>query len=152
MPSLRTLLLGRKRDGDYPDPRLVVPPLCFGLVFAAYALGVFAVTGGVVFLAADAATVGVLTAAALAFRRGGLLASWGAVYAALLGQSADHYLLGLSGRSLAERLAAFLGPDGLVFLGVQALVLGTLAWGSGRLIDLAVDRLRGESGTPSRSQ
>ncbi len=50
------------------------------------------------------------------------------MYAALLGYSADHSLLGLSGRSPVERVSALLQLDGLVFLGVEALVLGTLAF------------------------
>jgi hypothetical protein len=133
----RALLLGRKRDRSRLDPRLLAPPACFALVFAAYAAGIFEVAGGVVFLAGDAAAVGSLAAAALAVRRNGLVASWTVVYAALLGYSADHYLLGLSGRSLGDRLVALLGVDGLVYLGVQALVIGTLAWLAGRLVGLA---------------
>ncbi|WP_049983240.1 hypothetical protein [Halorubrum sp. BV1] len=133
MGSLRALLLGPPRDRPRPDPRIAVPPACFALVFAAYAVGAFAIDGGVVFLAGHAAVVGVLGAAGLAVRRGGLIAAWATVYAALLGYSANHYLLGLPGRPLAERLVALFGLDGLVYLGVQALALGTLAWVFGTL-------------------
>ncbi|GAB3695539.1 hypothetical protein [Halorubrum pallidum] len=142
MPSLRTLLLGPPRDRPRPDPRLAVPPACFALVFTAYAVGAFEISGGVVFLAGHAAAVGVLGAAGLAVRREGLIAAWATVYAALLGYSANHYLLGLSGRSLVERIVALLGLDGLVYLGVQALVFGTLAWAIGVGGALAVGRLR----------
>lgn len=142
MPSLHTFLFGPPQERSRPDPRIVVPPICFLLVFVAYAVGAFEIAGGVVFLAADAAVVGVLTAAGLAVRRSGLLASWVTVYAALLGQNADHYLLGLSGRSLTERAVALLGLDGLVYLGVQALVLGTLAWVTGVVVSLAFERFR----------
>ncbi|GAB7009567.1 hypothetical protein [Halorubrum trueperi] len=142
MPSLRALLVGPKRNRPRPDPRLLVPPLCFALVFAAYAVGAFEISGGVVFLAGDAAVVGVVAAAGLAFRRSGVVASWAAVYAALLGYSANHYLLGLSGRSLGERLVAMLGVDGLVYLGVQAVVFGTLAWLVGAVAARAIPALR----------
>ncbi|SMO57645.1 hypothetical protein [Halorubrum cibi] len=127
--SLRAILLGSNReDRPRPDPRLVAPPLCFLGVFVGYAVGVFEVLGGVVFLPWDAAVAGVLVAAILAYRGDGLAVAWVVVYAALLGYSADHYLLGLPGRPVVERIAALLGVDGLVYLGVQALVLGTLAW------------------------
>ena len=142
MPSLRALLFGPSRNRSRLDPRLAVPPGCFVLVFVAYATGVFDIAGGVVFLAGHAAGVGVLGAAWLAVRRAGLVAAWAAVYAALLGYSADHYLLGLSGRPLAERVVALFGLDGLVYLGVQALVLGTIAWVIGVLAALGAGRLR----------
>ncbi|WP_256402456.1 hypothetical protein [Halorubrum salinum] len=142
MSSLRTLLLGPPRDRPRPDPRLAAPPACFALVFVAYAVGAFEIGGGVVFLAGHAAAVGVLAAAGLAVRRGGLIAAWATVYAALLGYSANHYLLGLPGRPLAERLVALFDLDGLVYLGVQALVLGTLAWVIGAGAALSIQRLR----------
>lgn len=127
-----------------PRPRLTVPLSCFLVVFAAYAAGVFTISGGVVFLAGDAAVVGVVAAAALAYRRAGPAVAWLTVYASLLGYSADHYLLGLSGRSLGERVVALLGIDGLVFVGIQALVLGTLAWIVGTVAARIVGSVRGD--------
>lgn len=119
-----------------------MPPLLFLTSFAAYALGVFAHAGGVVFLAFDAAVLGVLVTAGVAYRGAGVALAWLSVYGALLGSNADHYLLGLSGRPLGERVAALLGLDGLVFVGVEALALGTLAWVAGALARLAVDEVR----------
>ncbi|ELZ46914.1 hypothetical protein C463_03397 [Halorubrum californiense DSM 19288] len=143
MPSaLRAALLGSDRCRPRPSLRLVAPPLCFVVAFAAYATDVFSIAGGVVFVPFDAAALGVVAAVALSYRRDGLLPAWVTVYAALLGYSAVHYFLGLSGRSLAERAAAFLSPDGLVFLGVEALVFGTVAWLVGTVAALAVDRVR----------
>ena len=127
VPSPRTVLLGRERTRR-PFASVALVVALFGGTFAAYALGLFAVSGGVVFLPGHAALVGVLGAALVGSRHGGLVVAWLATYAALLGYSADHYLLGLSGRSLSERVTAFLGLDGLVFLGVEALVLGTLGF------------------------
>ena len=95
------------------------------------------------FLAGEAALVGVLAAAVLAYRGAGLALAWATVYGALLGHGADHYLFGLSGRPLAERVAAFLGPDGLAFVGVEALALGTLAWVAGAVASRAAAEIRG---------
>jgi len=149
---MASALLGSSRDRPLPSLRLVAPPLCFALAFAAYAVGVFAIAGGVVFVPFDAAALGVAVALGLAYRRDGLLSAWLTVYAALLGYSATYYFLGLSGRSLAERAAAFLSPDGLVFLGVEALVFGTVAWLVGTLAAVAVERVRERRGATGRGE
>lgn len=139
---LRAVLLGSSQTGSHRWYRFVVPPLLFIGVFAAYALEIFEIAGGVVFLAGEAAVVGAVTAAVLAYRRAGLAFAWITVYAALLGYNADHYLLGLSGRSLGERVVAFLEIDGLAFVGVEALVLGTLAWIVGTIAVRVVEGVR----------
>lgn len=141
-PSLRTLLVGSAEHDARRRIDLLLVAAVFGSVFAAYAVGVFRVSGGVVWLAGGAAVVGVLVAVVLAYRGEGLALAWAVVYAALLGYNADHYLLGLSGRPVAERLVALLEPDGLAFVAVEALVLGTLAWVAGTLVALAVDAVR----------
>lgn len=135
---LGTVLLGnpRTQSSRWLDAAIVGGG--FLMTLLAYATGVFAVSGGVVFLAGQAALVGLTVAAILGYRRAGLAMALLGTYAALLGHHADHYLLGLSYAAPAVRLGAFLEPDGLVFLGVQALVIGTLGWGAGRLVDWAV--------------
>jgi hypothetical protein len=144
-PSLRPALVGPSaptRTWRYELLAVATGTLCS--VFAAYAVGLFAVSGGVVLLAGQATLVGLACAAGLgAFGRGALYA-WVAVYAALLGEVMDHYLLGLSGRSLGARVGALLEPDGLTVLLVAALVLGTLSWGLGRLGARAVAAVRRE--------
>jgi len=142
MSLARRVLLGATPDGSSRRYRPLVPPLLFLVSFAGYALGVFAHAGGVVFVAVDAAAVGVLAAAVLAYRRAGIALAWGAVYAALLGANADHYLLGLSGRSLGERVGALVELDGLAFVGVEALALGTIAWVAGAVAGRAVAEVR----------
>ncbi len=141
-PSLRPLLVGSTEGA--PSRRRV--PLLVGAVFVsvfvAYAVGVFRVSGGVVWLAGEAAAVGVLVAGVLAYRGNGVAFAWAVVYAALLGNHANHYLLGLSGRSLAERTVAFLGPDGLAVVAIQAVVLGTLAWVVGAVAARIVEAVR----------
>ena len=148
MSLARRVLLGSNPNGSPRRHRLLVPPLLFLGVFAAYALGIFKIAGGVVFLAGEAAIVGVLAAAVLAYRRAGLALAWATVYGALLGYNADHYLLGLSGRPLGERVAAFLGPDGRAFDGVEALSLGTLAWVAGAIAVRAVEVIRARRRDP----
>ncbi|MDV7350440.1 hypothetical protein R3751_11735 [Halorubrum distributum] len=142
MSLARRVLLGSNPNGSPRRRRLLVPPLLFLVAFAAYALGLFAHAGGVVFLAVDAAALGVLAAAVLAYRRAGVALAWAAVYGALLGSNADHYLLGLPGRPLGERVAALVEVDGLVFVGVEALALGTVAWIAGAVARRAVGELR----------
>jgi hypothetical protein len=139
--TTRTVLAGSS-TGRWRHELLLVPPVTFAVVFGAYAFGIFDIAGGVVFLPGEATLVGLALAAGLAVAGRGLLLAWLTVYAALLGSAADHYLLGLSGRPFAERLVALLGPDGLAFYAVAALVLGTLAWGGGRLAQLGVAAAR----------
>ena len=142
MSLARRVLLGSNPNGSPRRHRLLAPPLLFLVSFAAYALGVFAHAGGVVFLAFDAAALGVLVTAGLAYRGAGMALAWASVYGALLGSNADHYLLGLPGRPLGERVGALLELDGLVFVGVEALALGTIAWVVGAVARRAVDELR----------
>ena len=142
MSRARRVLLGSEPDGPPRRHRLLVPPLLFLVSFAAYGVGVFAHAGGVVFLAVDAAALGLLATGVLAYRGAGVALAWGAVYGALLGSNADHYLLGLPGRPLGERVAALVELDGLVFVGVEALALGTIAWVVGTVGRLAVERVR----------
>jgi hypothetical protein len=143
--SLRPALLGSSAPPrDWRYELLLVALVLFGSVFGAYAVGLFAVSGGVVFLPGQATLVGLVCAASLGALGRGTLYGWVAVYAALLGETADHYLLGLSGRSLGARVGALLEPDGLTVLLVAALVLGTLSWGLGRLGVWAVAAVRRE--------
>lgn len=124
--AVRSILFGSDVSARQRDVSLSVAVGLFGTTFAAYALGVFEIAGGLVVVPGHAALVGVLGAGWVGSRRSGLATAWLVAYAALLGYSADHYFLGLSGRTFPERAAAFLGPDGLAFLGIEALVLGTL--------------------------
>ena len=130
VPALpRTLLAA----DPWPRRCLVLFVALFGVTFAGYALGLFATSGGVVFLHADAALVGTAAASWVGFERGGLVPAWLSVYGALLGGAADHYVIGQSTGRLPQRVADLLSPDGLMFLGVEALVIGSLAFAVGWL-------------------
>lgn len=144
-PSLRRALLGASRERRRWHRDAAAVALVFLATLAAYAVGVFRIQGGVVWLAGDAALLGVLAAVALAYRGRGLLVAWAAVYAALLGYGADHYLLGIAHRPVTERLAALLALDGLAFLAAEAVALGTLAWACGALLGRAVRAVRGRA-------
>lgn len=142
VPALRGFLVGptASRTGWRRDLLAAVP--VFLVVFAAYAIGVFHIAGGVVFIPFQGAALGFLVGTSLAVLGRGLVHSWLVFYASLLGYGADHYLLGLSGRSLLERVVAFLSPDGLVYYAVLTLVLGTLAWLVGALARWVVESAR----------
>lgn len=141
-PSLRALLVGSPRNASRWYLYVILAASLFVAVFSAYALDVFDVSGGVVWLAGDAAVVGALCAVLLAYRASGLVFAWLAVYGSLLGYHADHYFLGLSGRSLGEKVAAFVRLDGLLFVAVEALVLATLAWTVGTIARRAVETVQ----------
>lgn len=142
---LRPLLVGRERTGHrrYLDVTLAV--VVFVVTFVAYALDVFEVGGGIVWIPGDAALVGMVAAAWVGFRRDGLAAAWGVTYAALLGYRADHAFFGLSGRPFSGQLAYFLGLEGLAVLAVEAVLVGTLAFVAGYLVRLGVDALQEET-------
>lgn len=108
--------------------------LClFAGTFAAYAVGLFEIQGGVVFIPWDAALVGLAAAWAVGYARDGLIAAWLVAYAALLGHHADHAFLGLPSRTFGEQFAYFLELDGLGYYAVEALAIGALAFAVGRL-------------------
>ena len=145
---IRTLLLGVPENRFGRSLAVVAAVTLFAATFAAYAVGVFEVSGCVVFVPGHAALVGVLAAATIGYDRGGLAFGWLVAYAPLLGYNADHAFLGLSNRSLADRLAYFVEPDGLAFLAAIALVVGTVAFVAGLLGRWAVDVARGEATAP----
>ena len=117
----------------------------FATAIAGYALDVFGVSGGVVFVPFHAAVFGMGAACLLGGLRRGLLFARVAAYAALLGYQADHAFFGLSGRTLGEQFAYFLEPDGLAVLALMVVVLGTPAFVAGSLARLCVDTVRGGS-------
>jgi hypothetical protein len=142
--ALHRLLLGTARARSSRVVDAAVVGGAFAVTFLAYATELFAVSGGVVFIAEQAALVGLVGAVVLGSRRAGLATAWAGSYAALLGWHAESTLLGLSDATPAARLGAVLQPDGLAFLGAQALVIGTLAWGAGRLARGAVATAAGQ--------
>lgn len=141
VPTIRSLLLGAERPGGRV-PALLLAAGTFVVSFAAYALGVFTVPGGVVWIPFPAAVVGTVAACWVGYDRRGLAFGWLVTCTSLLGFHADHALFGLSSRSPGERLAYVVRPDGLAFLGVEGVVLGTLAFAVGSLLHWGVDSVR----------
>jgi len=143
VPSPRALLVGppahRRRY-----VALALAPALFAATFAAYAVGVFGVSGCVVFIPGQALLVGVAAAAAAGYVRVGLVAAWLGAYAPLLGFNAHHAFVGLSSRTRVEQLAYFLELDGLAFYAVVALVFGAAAFAAGYALRTGVAVLRGD--------
>lgn len=140
--SLRSILVGKKQSAYH---RYLVVALALGVFvtsLAAYALGVFSVSGGVVFIPFFAAVVGMLAGCWVGYSRSGLLFAWLVTYTSLLGYHADHAFFGLSGREFGDQLAYFVRSDGLAFLAVEGLVLGTLAFVLGFTVRWGIDSLR----------
>ena len=139
--DLRTVAIGRGRSRRRRSVLVLVAILVFITSFGGYALEVFAVSGGLVWIPFHAAVVGMLAAGWVGFRGEGLVVGWVLTYSSFLGWHADWALFEISRRPLTARLAYFTRLDGLAALGIEALVLGTAAvavgtvarWVSGRL-------------------
>ena len=104
----------------------------FAVSFAAYATGVFFVSGGVVFIPYYAALVGLVAAVGVGLARGGLVAAWAVVFAALYGFHADHAFLGLSYRTFAAQVEYFVEPQSILVFAIEAILVGTLPFVVGR--------------------
>lgn len=133
VPPLRALLIGPE-DGSFQRRLDVLSAVAIGaLTFAAYALGAFQVSGGVIFLPGDATIIGLVAAAQVGYRRGGLAFAWLTAYAPLLGFDAEWAFLGLSSHTLSGKLAFLLDPVGLAVHAMAAVVFGTLGFAVGYL-------------------
>ncbi|WP_255151545.1 hypothetical protein [Halorarius halobius] len=139
MLSSERVLVGRPAAWNRPAVWLCLAVACFLGTFAAYAVGVFHIAGGVIFIPGEAALVGLVAATLVGLARGGAVPGWLLAAASLYGYRADHAFLGLSGRTLAEQTAYFLGVEGLVVLAVQGVVIGTLAVAVGALARAGMD-------------
>lgn len=140
--TLRSLLVGRDDDRFQRTLDVLFAAGLLLATFAAYALGVFEVTGGVIVLPGDATLVGLVTAAGIGLRRGGLVVAWLLPFAAYLGFTADWALLGLSSRSLGGKLAFFFDPVGLAVYAVAAVIVGTLGFAVGYAFQWGIGTLR----------
>lgn len=149
VPDLRGPLLGPADDALGRRLDALTAVTIGALTFAAYALDLFRVAGGVVILPWHATLVGVVAAAGVGYRGGGLAPAWLVVFAPLFGFDAEWAFLGLSGRSLPERLAFLFDPEGLAVFLVAALVLGTVGFAAGALVRRALAAVRSERRRPS---
>lgn len=146
--SLRSILIGTKQSEYRPYVVLALALGGFVTTFAAYALGIFSVSGGIVWVPFYAAVVGMVAACWVGYRREGLVFGWVVTYSSLLGWHAEWALYEISRRPLIERIASFVQPDGLAFLAVEGMVLGTLAFTLGALVRWAVNSFRSDA-TPA---
>ncbi|WP_135821598.1 hypothetical protein [Halostella litorea] len=144
VPSPRALLVGRPAHRRRLFLALACAPALLVATYAAYAAGLFAVSGCVVFIPGQALLVGVAAAAVAGYGGVGLVAAWLGAYGSLLGYNAYHAFVGLPSRTRGEQLAYFLELDGLAFQGVVALLFGTVAFAAGYLLRTCVAVLWGD--------
>ncbi|MFC5368302.1 hypothetical protein [Salinirubrum litoreum] len=111
------------------------------VTFTGYELGVFAVSGGVVFVPAHAALVCLLAAGWAGYAREGLLGGWLLAVATLLGWQAE-WATEISARPLVERIAYVVEPTGLAVLAVLGAILAVLGFSVGAVGRWSVERLR----------
>ena len=141
--SARTLLLGPDRFQRRLD---VLLAFALGVLTAlAYAAGVFELSGGVVLVPFHAALVGLVAAAGVGYRRGGILPGWLVAFTPHVGLNVTWAFLWLSsGRPLGDRLAFVFDPAGLTVAAVTAAVVAAFGYAWGRLFALGAARLRPE--------
>ena len=142
VPALRTVLVGHNYGRFQRNLDLLFALALLVATFSAYALGFFRTSGGVIVLPEDATLVGFVAAAGVGIRRGGLVVAWLAQFAAYVGFHAEWALLGLSSRSFGGKLAFLFDPVGLTVLAVAAIVIGTLGFGVGYLVQWSIGFLR----------
>jgi hypothetical protein len=140
--SARELLLGSGYTRFGRNLTLLSAVVLAVATCIAYAVDLFAVSGGILIIPGDATVVGLVVAAGVGYRRRGLIFAWIPLFAAYLGFHADWALFGLSGRGLPGTLAFFFDPVGLAVFATAAVLLGTLAYGAGTLTRRSVSRLR----------
>ena len=140
--ALRAILVGSDYDRFQRNLDLLFTVSLLFATFAAYALGLFQATGGVIIVPGDATLVGFVAAIGIGLRRGSLLVAWLFPFAAYLGFQADWALLGLSSHSLGGKLAFFFDPVGLAVLAVAAVVIGTFGFALGYLFQWCIDLFR----------
>lgn len=128
LPALQSIILGTNEPGHHPVPVLLVAVGVFVLTLAAYALGLFTVSGGVIWIPYYAALVGMITGFWVGYVRRGLLFGWLVTYTPLLGYHANNAFLGQSREPFIDQLSYFIRIDALVYLGVVALILGTVVF------------------------
>ncbi|QIB72790.1 hypothetical protein G3I44_05765 [Halogeometricum borinquense] len=126
LSTLRGFFLGRDSVGSRRRWSFVIGLFC--ITFAAYAVGVFTITGDIVFIPGQAILLGLYAAGMVGYERGGLVFAWLAGFAPMLGYHADHAFLGLSYRSLMGRVSYFLAPDGLIFFGIRGVIIGAIGF------------------------
>ncbi|GAB3674199.1 hypothetical protein [Halopiger thermotolerans] len=121
---------------------LLAAAVVFFGTFVAYATELFAVDGGVIVLPTDATAVAIFVAGGIGYRRGSLIGAWVAPFAAYLAFYAEWAILGLSGRSFADKLGFLFDLTRVALVTGAPIVLGTAAYAVGSLFGVGVERLR----------
>jgi len=82
---LRSILIGTKKSEHQLSLKMGLALGVFVTTFAGYALGIFFVSGGIVWIPFHAAIVGMIVGSWVGFSRNGLLFAWVVTYTSLLG-------------------------------------------------------------------
>lgn len=149
--SLRSTLLGTNRSEHH---RILVLALALGVfatTFGAYALGVFSVSGGLIWIPLHAALVGLIAGCWVSYTQRGLVFACVVVYASLLGVHAHRTVSQVSGQGFIDPLVSLVSLDDLVFFAVEAIVLGLLAFVLGSLARWGFHAVQGEA-TPGLTE
>lgn len=141
--SLQSILIGTKQS-DYPTSLVLALGLgVFVTTFAAYALELFFVSGGLVWIPLHAAIVGLIAGCWVGYSQNGLLFAWLVSYTSLLGYHADSAVSEFS--EFTEQLTYFVRLDGLVFLAVEGIVVGTVAFILGSIVRWGINSFRSDA-------
>lgn len=138
LPALQSIVLGTNESGPHPFPVLLLAAGVFVLTLTAYGLGVFTVSGGVIWVPFYAALVGMIAGFWVGYVRRGLLFGWLVTYTPLLGYHANNAFLGQSGEPFTQQLRYFIRIDALVYLAVIALIVGTVVFILGSMMERVI--------------
>lgn len=139
--TLQSIALGTNEPGHHLIPVLLLAVSVFVLTLAAYALGLFTISGGVIWIPFYAALVGMIAGFWVGYARKGLLFGWLVTYTALLGYHANNAFIGQSREPFTQQLRYFIRLDGLTYLAVVALILGTVVFILGFVVGRAITAL-----------
>lgn len=142
--ALRTIVLGSEPGDRRRGLRTGLALGLFGTTFFAYELGIFFDSSGIVFISFHAAIVGVIATFWAGYARNGLLFGWVLTYLSFLGWHAE-WATEISVRSLANRVAYFVRPDGLLALTSIGLIVAVVGFTAGALTRRGIDTLRAGS-------
>lgn len=142
---LAEMLVAREQAGYRPRLWALLAVVAFTISVVGYAVDVFSIPGGIVWIPGDAALVGVAGAVVVSYARGGVLPAWLVTYASLLGYAAQRAHFGYSNTPLREELGYFFDPESLVVFALEGLVLALVAVAIGAVLRVSVETVRGHT-------
>lgn len=139
---LTAALVARGQSGYRPRQWGLLAVATFAISFVGYAVDVFVIPGGVVWIPGDAALVGVVAGIAVAYAGGGVLPTWLVTYASLLGYAAQRAHFGYSNTTLREELGYFFDLESLFVFALEGLVLALIGVVIGAVLRASIETVR----------